>query len=322
MAKLKPVLQWITVAVITLLVCELLARGFYFHKSAEYETGLGYLFSQISQVGSEQIERRTKIGIHQRDDRYGYSHIANSTGVHRSKEFQVTYNIDSNQNRITPDAASPKGRILFLGGSYTFGQGVEDAQNFPYLLGEKWSEWKIQNAAVMGWGTVHAYLKLQDELNNRPVPAIVIYGFIPHHVKRNYLRKGWVRNLERYDRGHPHLEIIDDKLEFQGVIDGSSEVLDDVGNLKDKEREITYKLITEMAKMCRKYQVPFYVAILTDRLGYSTSRFLVENEINVIDLSGVKIKGRQDDPHPIASDHARIAEFFFSQSLDNLLNPN
>ncbi len=57
--------------------------------------------------------------------------------------YEVTYNIDGNGLRESQDPISsnfPDGCVLFFGGSFTFGEGVNDNETLPFHVGEKTRE--------------------------------------------------------------------------------------------------------------------------------------------------------------------------------------
>ena len=67
------------------------------------------------------------IGIWRTDPVFGYAHVPSTEGHHVLPEsFDVVYTIDGSGNRVTPRTTAPLARILVLGGSFSFGHGVED----------------------------------------------------------------------------------------------------------------------------------------------------------------------------------------------------
>jgi hypothetical protein len=77
------------------------------------------------------------IGVWQDDSVFGYSHVPGAVSRHRKVgSFDVTYTIDGRGFRKTLDPIDSLGRVLVLGGSYTFGHGVEDDEAWPAQLGQ------------------------------------------------------------------------------------------------------------------------------------------------------------------------------------------
>ncbi len=212
-----------------------------------------------------------EVGIWEFDDRYGYNHRPGSSGRFQKGEIDVQYDIDPQGFRVTPDPERPRGRIVCLGCSFTFGTGVEDDEPYPYVLGEDyWKDYKVRNRGLTGWGTQHAYLALLEELQETVSPTMVFYGWIPSHRERNYIRKSWVEHIGRKwgltrnlfgvsdFRRHPHFEIEDGELVFQGVV-GPGDVQQDPPDLKEREIALTLRFIVEMNRLTREESIPFYL---------------------------------------------------------------
>jgi len=268
-----------------------------------------------------------KVGIWGFDETFGFSHIPGSQGVHTTSAYEVTYTIDDKGFRVTPTPENPKGRIVCLGCSFTFGTGVEDWECYPYFLATRyWTEYKVRNRGATAYGTAHAYLGLLEELKEEELPKLVLYGWIHLHKHRNYIRKGWVAHLENpwtefeqplnindY-RKHPHFEIENDRLAFKGVV-GVDDLDEDPPDLKEKEVEISRRLIEEMVRVSREKGVPFVVVILpvpddfphdlpdylTEALQSSGACWIDAREANRGFVAG--------DWHPNPETHAAIADF-------------
>lgn len=167
---------------------------------------LGFDLERQFWLAKTRLFGKEPVGIWREDSRYGWSHEPNSTGRHREvPDFDVPYHIDSNGRRRTLGAANhPARKILFLGGSFTFGHGVEDGEPYPALLQQQWPELECINAGVNAWGTTQALLTLQDEFEKGERFDLVVYGFISHHVSRNHLRRSWLDVLQAgRDRRNP-----------------------------------------------------------------------------------------------------------------------
>lgn len=93
--------------------------------------------------------------------------------------------VDPDGGRFTRSAAQGQ-PVWFLGGSFTFGWAVDDAQPFPQVFADARPDRPVKNYAVPGYGTVQSYLAYQQRMVNNPArPADVVYGFIERHVERN-----------------------------------------------------------------------------------------------------------------------------------------
>ncbi|MCB1876333.1 MAG: SGNH/GDSL hydrolase family protein [Chromatiales bacterium] len=105
--------------------------------------------------------------------------------------------VDPDGGRFTRSAAQGQ-PVWFLGGSFTFGWAVDDAQPFPQVFADARPDRPVKNYAVPGYGTVQSYLAYQQRMVNNPArPADVVYGFIERHVERNRGGRQWLATLTR-----------------------------------------------------------------------------------------------------------------------------
>jgi hypothetical protein len=167
---------------VSALMTELILSEVYFRAHAPYYSSTEYYWSALrAAVFSVLPEQR--IGIWKHDAVYGFSHIPSARGVHGTVDFKVSYTIGPEQERYVPAPPQPRGRVVFLGDSMTFGHGVNDDEPYPYLLSRHWTDLRIVNKAVMGWGTAHAYLALSEELSSAsqvPLRLVVCINSAPH----------------------------------------------------------------------------------------------------------------------------------------------
>ena len=257
------------------------------------------------------------VGIWHFDSRYGYSHLPNSKGTHHFKDsrYDVTYTIDSSGARITPTPRDPKGRIAILGCSFAFGYRVEDEACFPHRLGVLWPQWKVENWGVSGWGTAHAYLKLQNLIQRDPQPAVVLYAMHHSHILRNYVRASWIHILqghhsfgkEKEPRGHPHFELSQGEPRYLGIITTGG--VPDSPELLEKEVEMTRALLLSLKRLCDDHHIRFGLILFGEKGGYRPFLpALREAKVPMIDCCDLKMQSFPYDHHPNAKDHRRIAE--------------
>lgn len=306
---------------INLCVLEITLSILYFQRNSQFPFAIIHLW-HIAKITIHRKILVKPIGIFESDPVFGYSHIANSRGNEKTPDYEVTYTIGNNKERYIPISQRPQGKILFLGCSHTFGEGVEDDENYPYLLSKiYWLNWHIENKAVMGWGTSHAYMLLSQEIESDNPPSAVIYGMIPNHITRNYIRKSWVKRVAQYNREHPHFELIDGNLIFQGLVNVANSK-EDNPELHNKEVEMTISFLVGIRNMCKQKRIPFIVILLPQgrlTLPYVIIRTLVENKIPFLDLSEMKNEGFPHDGHPNRNDHKRIAQAISKSSISEIL---
>ncbi|MDD5254394.1 MAG: hypothetical protein PHG05_04865 [Candidatus Nanoarchaeia archaeon] len=127
------------------------------------EVGLRIFYPQTSSLLSKEdyIKANEKITLYnphlERD--YSYTVITNSDNMRNSKEFSL--------NHTNP-------RIVLLGDSMAFGQGVEQEEMFSSLLENNFKDLEVLNLAVPGTETAGYYSRLnQKGLKYNPDVVIV-----------------------------------------------------------------------------------------------------------------------------------------------------
>jgi len=101
-----------------------------------------------------------------------------------------------------------KSRILIIGDSYTFGEGVSDNETFPYQLQEMLPDYEIINMGIHGYGHDQILILLQEE-GVKYEPDIVILGYVDEDMDRNLL------NFRSYAK--PRYIVQNEKLKLTGV---------------------------------------------------------------------------------------------------------
>jgi hypothetical protein len=76
-------------------------------------------------------------------------------------------------------------RMLFVGDSYTYGQGVEPRDTFAHRLGERLlPDWEVLNLAAPGYGTDQQVLSFEGVAASFE-PDVVVLGFYVRDYRRN-----------------------------------------------------------------------------------------------------------------------------------------
>ena len=120
--------------------------------------------------------------------------------------YKVIYKIDNNGMRISPsvDETNLKGCVIFFGGSYTFGEGVNDDEAMPYQVGIKSEgKYRIYNFGFRGYGSHQMLASLQNKLVEGVVACddkkvIAIFQTIPSHISRSAGLSNWDANGPKY----------------------------------------------------------------------------------------------------------------------------
>ena len=123
---------------------------------------------------------------------------------HGEAIFDVEYTIDAHGLRISPSAdPSSQNAILIYGGSFAFGEGVEDHQTFPHILCDALHRhYWVYNFAFHGYGP-HQMLRGLEAREERHVigkrrPSYVVYLALPDHIGRVAGTIGWGKGAPQY----------------------------------------------------------------------------------------------------------------------------
>ena len=138
-----------------------------------------------------------------------------TTTLTESINDQVTYkdvrfHIDSNGRRVSKEHKrdSAKNHAIFLGGSYTFGDGIDFNDTLPFHFNNcSKNKYEIYNYALSGYGPTQNLLLLKDQelysdiINQN---GICIYTMKAHHINRatgvpRYLRENHRIPVARID---------------------------------------------------------------------------------------------------------------------------
>jgi hypothetical protein len=125
--------------------------------------------------------------------------------------YDVNYTIGSNGLRISSrsagdgDALPESECILIFGGSFTFGQGLEDHQTLSSQISEKSkNRYHTYNLGVMGYGAHQMLSALQHGLVDNAVDcdrervSHVLYQAISDHIRRSAGRAWWITRGPKY----------------------------------------------------------------------------------------------------------------------------
>ncbi|UPM49252.1 hypothetical protein MY494_07790 [Synechococcus sp. A10-1-5-1] len=114
--------------------------------------------------------------------------------------YDVVYSFDERGNRASSQPSDPLAQslVVFLGGSFMFGEGLNDQETLPSLFSMAAGR-PVVNAGMHGYGTHQAYRLLDDpvtyqkRIGDQPVDHIV-YRMIGDHANRASGRYSWDRH--------------------------------------------------------------------------------------------------------------------------------
>jgi len=140
--------------------------------------------------GRQPLWRKNKLEfrIGQPDERLGWIPVPSGSTVARSGSGRpVHYRIDawgyrSASEQSAPDPSLPT--LIVTGESIAFGHGLEYEDTFAAVLGQRLGL-QVANAAVAGYGSDQAYLRMVDALSRFQRPVAVLTVFIPLELRRS-----------------------------------------------------------------------------------------------------------------------------------------
>lgn len=138
--------------------------------------------------------------------------------------YDVTYTIDKSGLRISPLFRSRFEHecILFFGGSYTFGEGVNDHEAMPYVVG-KLSNFKVFNFGFHGYGPHQMLSAIEHGMVKRIIncqPKFAIYqAILPAHIARSAGDTSW-------DNHGPKYILKNKKLQYIGHFDDTHSIIE------------------------------------------------------------------------------------------------
>lgn len=167
-------------------------------------------------------------------------------------------------------------RILVVGDSFTFGDGVPDADVYTAKLEARLPGVRVVNLGVLGYGTDQQYLRLR-QMGFDYEPDLVLLGLFAPNIDRNVLRfrdapkpvfevAGGALRLENVPVPRPatDLEVPVGPLRIFTFLHSSLQRALDPTWLAPKW-EVTGRILDAMLAACREHGVPFHVAFFPDK---------------------------------------------------------
>ncbi len=157
--------------------------------------------------------------------------------------YDVTYTIDEQYARRTPDFASTKSEheLFFFGGSFVFGEGVEDDETLPSVVARLASDGRVTNFGFPGHGPAQMLRRLESDAplgDGLRDDVTLVYVFIPGHVRRVI---GSMRVATSWGRNFPSYALNPDgEARFSGTFSEARPVLSKFYSLLSRERILKY----------------------------------------------------------------------------------
>ncbi len=121
------------------------------------------------------------------DDAVGFVPVKNSSKVRKHLKNGLVYHLVTDKrgarvNSYPYEADNNSIAIMTLGGSYSWGHGIENEHTYTEILRHKLGI-SCTNLAFASYGTVQSALQLERNADLKP--EVIIYGFITDHIRRN-----------------------------------------------------------------------------------------------------------------------------------------
>lgn len=250
--------------------------------------------------------------LYRHDDRYGYVLVPNMNTTGRGRGFTVSYTTDAEGHRRMPAPSAPRATVVLLGDSFTFGEGVNDDETFPYVLAtEHWTDVRLVNAGVGGWGLTQFYLKLTDMLARAPLPDAVILVIVNDDLRRSHLRPPRASGLRQ------RLEWIDGQFVMGEV--ARRGVVADTPELLEREARQATSTLQAMVSAARSKGVTFALVLLEEDYPPDLLYTMGREGVPMLDLTRLAISRLPYDTHPDAAGHRSIAAAIAASPLTPLV---
>jgi hypothetical protein len=243
----------------------------------------------------------------------------------------------ANGTRYVANRTNDTLEVLLLGCSFTYGYGVNDAQTFASLLQKSFPETGIQNAGVVGYGSLQSLMQLEEQLDSSSLKVVLLH-FSSYHFMRNALSPQYRSNLKiGYNRSSKHVDNLMQQARFPykntcevpisfvsweamyanwpgrdwlASINWLQTSLDKASEDMEQQLDVTACILTAIKERCEQSGIKFGLVCLdntaeTVRLKEQLDDF---NWLDVnFDFTSDILTNRPYDSHPSPAGHALIA---------------
>ena len=191
--------------------------------------------------------------------------------------YDVRYGIDADANRVVPGRPEHGRSWVILGGSYAFGEGLNDTETISARLQGRFPDVRVFSLARRGRSTADSLRYLQAHLDEGPAPTLVIYFMIDDHIRRNACPDSLTAHA--WGSKRPHYQLNDGQLVFLGRAGDTLSLIGRLnvnlhqrsqiwkrlfGNWKTSEKsiELTLALLKELDRTCRDHGARLVIVTL------------------------------------------------------------
>lgn len=250
--------------------------------------------------------------------------------THNSSGFRIT-----SQGQLADSLNRPE--IWIFGCSFTHGFGVNDEDNYPWMVQKRFPEYKIRNYGMDGYGNLQSLHLFQRELERNPTPKLVVLAYGAFHDQRNTSNRYWRKVLHGREvvdgLTYPQVRFGEQdsmvmgfsKLEYQSFplmkYSALSHYLEMGYNRREdaalRSTEITRNLIWQFVETSKSQGVSFLLSGIYHHEGTEQMLRYFEGEgISVLDMSqdldAEDMRIMPSDGHPNAKAHQKMADILIS----------
>ncbi|MCE7993715.1 MAG: hypothetical protein HEP71_17145 [Roseivirga sp.] len=280
-----------------------------------------------------------------------FSARATKSWIKSGEEIYDAYYSFADGRRVTPGSDTTSQRYsIFLGGSFTFGEGINDTETLPYYYNQLYSQKRnIRNYGFHGYGTHQVYTIAKNHLATDSAlhaseNVEIFYWFIDPHILRANGYSPWDQKSIRYivENGKlKHTGTFDEQKNTHSLVmkywkfvwtnSGIFTRIKPRVASRQKELELILRLIKETDQLLREQGFEFTVLVQnttgSDTLfakHYKDVRkrvllYLEEQGIQFIYVNEALLKDRQDvglfipgDGHPTDEFNKRLADLIYN----------
>lgn len=224
------------------------------------------------------------------------------------------------------------------GCSYAYGYGLDDSLTLGSLVAKELPRYQVRNWAVPGHSTLHALLRLEQQIKENDLPHMVVLTYASFHAERNSLNAEFRRSLslgfsQNTDSAHfqrfryPYLDG-DHEIKYQdwntlydhwpgrshsaliNAFQSTSEFWQ-AANRNKEERSL--EVLRRIKDLCEEQCVKLLFCPLTlDDATFAISRQMAQMGVDTLDtaldLSLPEFQNYPYDTHPNARAHAHYTK--------------
>lgn len=241
--------------------------------------------------------------------------------------YDVEYDIDESGLRRTPGGEEGGAAVIFFGGSFAFGEGVENNETLPAVFASLRGG-RVINAGFHGYGPHQMLRSLETGRLEREVPEgaqHVVYLGHPGHIRRSAGRAVWDQAGPAYvldeggvshvgpfrsARGQNLAKLLRQTGPTQRLLEAMLRL---TGEGHEVERELYLRIVARSAELARERLGAHFTVLLWDYADPTLADQLRKRGLEVISVRSILGGDERDfviegDGHPAPEAFRRLGE--------------